>query len=78
MVSSADTSSEPTILIAVLMTSAVSTVISILSTFTGSPLTLAASSSKLSRKNSLKNIVTTTTTAMVTIPTTTRSVLSSV
>lgn len=78
MVSRADTSKDPTILIAVLITSAVRMVINMLSSFTGSPLTLAASSSKLSKKNSLKNSDTTTTTAIVTIPTTIKSVLSSV
>ncbi|MNP51470.1 hypothetical protein D3C76_1457900 [compost metagenome] len=78
MVNKADTSKAPTILIAVLTTNAVRTVISILSNFTGNPLTLAASSSKLNRKNSLKNKVITSTTMTVTPPTTYKSVVSNV
>ena len=48
----ADTRSAPTILMAVLTTRAVRTVMIMFIHLTGRPLTLAASSSKLSRKNS--------------------------
>ncbi|MMZ63978.1 hypothetical protein D1872_262700 [compost metagenome] len=69
-VSNADTSNAPTILIAVLMTSAVITVISKFSILTGRPLTAAASSSKLRRNSSLRSRKTTVTTMTVTAPTT--------
>ncbi|MNZ97015.1 hypothetical protein D3C78_1162360 [compost metagenome] len=78
IVSNAETSRAPTILIAVLITSAVITVIRRFSILTGKPLTEAASSSKVSRNISLKKRVITITTTTVTAPTTYKSVVSRV